>query len=228
MSVIKTTAYFSLAVQIVTAIIDFYVLVMPTAIEFILLKQLLLMEFIVQIIEGIFYVWLAINIATATNITRKRYWDWVITTPVMLITFSSYLIYLKLKESGSPVQPTFGDLWKENLDTFLKIILLNVGMLLLGYLGEINVLSVGTSVAAGFLPFIAMFYIIYEKFAVHTDFGKTMFYYFFIVWALYGVAATLSYQSKNTFYNILDLFSKNFFGLFLAYVIIRENNQVSA
>ena len=225
MGVIKTTAFFSLAVQIVTAIIDFYVLVMPTAVEYMLLKQLLLMEFIVQIVEGIFYVWLAINITTATNITRKRYWDWVFTTPVMLITFSSYLIYLKLKESGSPVQPSFTELIQENFDTFLKIIFLNAGMLLFGYLGEINVIDIGTSVAAGFLPFLAMFYIIYEKFAVHTEFGKTMFYYFFVVWALYGVAATLSYDLKNTFYNILDLFAKNFFGLFLAYVIVRGNNQ---
>lgn len=225
MSVIKTTAFFSLAVQIVTAIIDFYVLVMPTAVEYMLLKQLLLMELIVQIVEGIFYVWLAINISSATNITRKRYWDWVFTTPVMLITFSSYLIYLKLKENGSPIQPSFVELIQENLDTFLKIILLNALMLLFGYLGEIKVMNIGTSVAAGFLPFLAMFYIIYEKFAVHTDFGKTMFYYFFIVWALYGVAATLSYNLKNTFYNILDLFAKNFFGLFLAYVIVRENNQ---
>lgn len=225
MSVIKTTAFFSLAVQIITAIIDFYVLVMPTAFEYMLLKQLLLMEFIVQIVEGIFYVWLAINISSATNITRKRYWDWVFTTPVMLITFSSYLIYLKLKESGSPIRPNFTELVQENLVTFVKIVVLNAMMLLFGYLGEIKVMNLGISVTAGFLPFIAMFYIIYEKFAKHTEFGLTLFYYFFIVWALYGVAATLSYDLKNTFYNILDLFAKNFFGLFLAYMLISENKQ---
>jgi bacteriorhodopsin len=45
------------------------------------------------------------------------------------------------------------------------------------------------------------------------------FWYFFIFWALYGVAAILPYFIKNIFYNILDLFAKNFFGLFLAYII---------
>ena len=224
MSIITSTAYFSLAVQIVTAIIDFYVLTMPTAIEYLLLKQLLLMEFIVQIVEGIFYVWLAFNISSVTNITRKRYWDWVLTTPVMLITLSSYMIYVRLKESSSLVYPNFTDLVTENMDTFLKIVLLNGMMLLFGYLGEIDVIHVSTSVIAGFLPFIAMFYLIYDKYARHTQSGLTLFYYFLVVWSLYGVAAFLSYKWKNTFYNILDLFAKNFFGLYLAYLLIRSNN----
>jgi len=30
----------------------------------------------------------------------------------------------------------------------------------------------------------------------------------------------MSYEVKNIMYNILDLFAKNFFGLFLAYVLI--------
>lgn len=224
MSLIRSTAFFSLAVQIVTAIIDFYVLTIPTAFEYLLLKQLLLMELIVQIVEGIFYVWLAFNISSAADITRKRYWDWVFTTPVMLITLSSYLIYVRLKESGSPVRPNFTELVTENKDTFLKIVLLNGMMLLFGYLGEINVLSVSTSVIAGFLPFVAMFYLIYDKYAKYTQSGLTLFYYFVVVWSLYGVAASLSYNWKNTFYNILDLFAKNFFGLYLAYMIVRSNN----
>jgi len=30
----------------------------------------------------------------------------------------------------------------------------------------------------------------------------------------------MAYKIKNTFYNVLDVFSKNFFGLFLAYMIL--------
>jgi hypothetical protein len=40
---------------------------------------------------------------------------------------------------------------------------------------------------------------------------------------LYGVAAVLPYGSKNAMYNVLDLFSKNFFGLFLGYLIYTKN-----
>jgi len=224
MSIIKSTAYFSLAVQIITAIIDFYVLTMPTSFEFILLKQLLLMELIVQVVEGIFYVWLVVNISSVMDITRMRYLDWVFTTPVMLITLSSYLIYVRLKESGSLLYPNFADLVTENMEVFLKIVFLNGVMLLFGYLGETDVIRVSTSVIVGFLPFIAMFYLIYDKYARHTQSGLALFYYFVAVWSLYGVAASLSYKWKNTFYNILDLFAKNFFGLYLAYVIIRSNN----
>jgi bacteriorhodopsin len=220
MGLLKSSAFFSLAVQIITGLIDFYVLTIPVARDLVLLKQLLLMEFLVQIVEGIFYVWLAINISSATNITRKRYWDWVITTPVMLITLSSYLIYLKIRKSGSPVMPEFFELAYENYGTFFKIILLNAMMLFFGYLGEINVMKISSSVFAGFLPFLAMFYIIYNNYAKHTSNGILLFSYFFVAWALYGVSALFNYKWKNIFYNILDLIAKNFFGLFLAYVIV--------
>jgi|TARA_B100000123_G_C25719606_1_gene423827 hypothetical protein len=223
MSLLKNTAFFSLAVQIFTGIVDLYVLLMPVASELLLLKQLLLMEFLVQFIEGIFYVWLAFNIATAVNITRKRYYDWSITTPVMLITLSSYLIYLKIKQSGSSAIPDFLDVVQENYVTFFKIIILNAMMLIFGYLGEINVLATRTSVMAGFLPFFAMFYIIYDNYAKYTYSGMLLFSYFFIAWSLYGVSALFNYNWKNVFYNILDLISKNFFGLFLAYVIVTTN-----
>lgn len=225
MDLIKSTAVFSLIVQIITGLIDFYVLTLPTSMEIRLLKQLLTMEFLVQVIEGIFYVWLTIFITSArTNITRKRYWDWIITTPVMLITLSSYLIYLRIKEKqGSSVIPSFFDLVDANYATFFKIVILNSMMLLFGYLGEINVMKTVPSVLAGFVPFFAMFYLIYENYAKHsTPGGLMLFGYFLVTWGMYGVAALLSYKWKNVFYNMLDLVAKNFFGLFLAYVIVQQ------
>lgn len=220
MSLLKNTAFFSLAVQFFTGVVDLYVILMPVASELLLLKQLLIMEFLVQFIEGIFYVWLAFNISTAVNITRKRYYDWSVTTPVMLITLSSYLIYLKIKQTGSSAIPDFFGVLNENYATFFKIVILNSMMLIFGYLGEINVLTTRASVMAGFLPFFAMFYLIYESYAKYTYSGMLLFTYFFIAWSLYGVSALFNYQWKNVFYNILDLISKNFFGLFLAYVIV--------
>ena len=35
------------------------------------------------------------------------------------------------------------------------------------------------------------------------------------VWALYGVAAAFSYKPKNIAYNVLDIVSKNFYGVLL-------------
>lgn len=39
---------------------------------------------------------------------------------------------------------------------------------------------------------------------------------------MYGVAALMSYKIKNIMYNILDLFAKNFFGLYLGFVILNS------
>jgi len=56
---------------------------------------------VVQFIEGLFYSWLVYNYTKVLNITpkrySKRYFDWVITTPSMLITLMVYLIYLNKK-----------------------------------------------------------------------------------------------------------------------------------
>jgi len=95
-------------------------------------------------------------------------------------------------------------------------------MLLFGYLVEIGTLSTNIGVSLGFIPFFMMFYLIYENYAKFTDIGLTTFYYFSFIWGLYGIAAFTSYRIKNISYNILDLFSKNFFGIFLAFILYQN------
>jgi len=56
------------------------------------------LELFVQLIEGVFYIWLAFNFLTLTNITPKRYFDWMITTPTMLINLMFYKTYGFFKE----------------------------------------------------------------------------------------------------------------------------------
>lgn len=220
MGIIQYTAGLSLFVQIITAAIDYYVLRLPTiSPDLKLLHDLLVVELLVQLVEGAFYVWLVFAISRTTNITLHRYWDWFITTPTMLITFATFLVYLRFKEGGVTDIPSFISIIGTNLKTYTTLVLLNTAMLIFGYLGELKKISLFTSVFGGFVPFFIMFYIIYENFAKYTDLGMTMFWYFFIVWGLYGVAACLSYKLKNISYNILDLFAKNFFGLFLAYIL---------
>ena len=63
---------------------------------------------------------------------------------------------------------------------------------------------------------------IYVNYATQSKTGWKLFLYFFFFWSLYGVAALFPYDIKNSFYNILDLFAKNFFGLFLSYLIITK------
>jgi len=76
------------------------------------------------------------------------------------------------------------------------------------------------STALGFIPFAINFKYIKDTFLHTSDLTKNaVFYWFVVVWGMYGVFAVMPYTLKNTGYNILDLFSKNFFGLFLAYTV---------
>ena len=225
MNIIYITGVLSLIVQIITGVIDYYVLSQDTPHELDLLKQLLLTEFIVQIVEGTFYVWMVVNFTTISNITRFRYYDWAITTPTMLITYSLFLIYLKNKQDKKEPKGMI-ELVKENWKALLPIIILNGLMLLCGYMGETKALPMITANMLGFIPFIIYFAIIYNNFAKDFYMGRLTFIVFFGLWLLYGVAAFFPYALKNATYNILDLFAKNFFGIFLAILILYKTHQI--
>jgi len=68
---------------------------------YLLIKQLLIIELVIQFFEGMFYFWLAYNFTKVLNVTPKRYIDWVITTPTMLITLMIYLMYLNKKRENT-------------------------------------------------------------------------------------------------------------------------------
>ena len=238
-SILLKTVYLSLFVQILTGITDIYVLFAVTG-EKLILKALLLLEIIVQCIEGTFYVWMASLFSTIKDVTPKRYFDWALSTPIMLFTLCIYLDYLKKekeendkkknekkendtkdnnhKNKENLITILFGKL-NEHKTTLIPIFILNWLMLLLGYFGEIGILNNIFAVFLGFIPFIVYYAIIYFKFARHTNTGKVLFWWFALIWAFYGKAALMSYYWKNISYNILDIFSKNFFGLYLAYLV---------
>ena len=225
MHVIHFTGIFSLIVQIITAIVDLYGLSLVVPASFALLHELLLMEFIVQIIEGGFYIWMITKFNSIKNITPFRYYDWMLTTPTMLITFMFYLMFLRDQEKGVKSESFFTEL-KNHWQLILKVALLDWAMLFAGYLGEKQIFSYLSTTLVGFIPFFLMFYLIYKNFASHSVEGQRIFWYFSGIWAIYGIAALLPYNIKNSMYNILDIFAKNFFGLFLAYVLYKASKQL--
>ena len=171
-----------------------------------------------------------INFKLIKNITPYRYLDWIITTPTMLITLLAYL----------------SDKDKSNLKEYLsknklfisKIIILNMSMMLFGLAGELNYINYNSSIMIGFIPFIYYFKLIYDKYLSNntdtetetdietetktkTDTEKVkLYWFFFTIWTLYGIVAFLPYEQKNIAYNILDLFSKNLFSVFLVIIIL--------
>lgn len=217
------TLVISIIVQIITGIIDIVAFFVKVPTIYSIIKQLLILELVVQIFEGSFYVWLAYNFTKVLNVTPKRYIDWIITTPSMLITLMMYLIYLSERVKNKTCELDFFTLFKNNLQIFITVLLLNWLMLLFGYLGEMKIIPVFLGVFLGFIPFLIYYYIIYVNYVTQNVPNNLLFWYFFFFWSLYGFAAVLPYYVKNSMYNILDLFAKNFFGVFLSYIILSGN-----
>lgn len=243
-ALLRSSLLFSIVVQVVTGVIELLALFVKTAPGMALIRQLLGLELAVQAVEGAFYAWLYTNINTVKNITPKRYADWVLTTPTMLVTLVAYLIYLNSDKGNGNDSLSFIQILRENAVPIAQIVGLNWLMLLFGYLGEVGVIPLVTGVVLGFVPFIAYFYIIYERFVVNNainvnainvntnnannannNTGLKMYAYFLVFWSLYGIVALLPYTLKNTIYNVLDLFAKNFFGLFLSYLIVSNSTN---
>jgi hypothetical protein len=220
---VYSTLVITLIIQVLTGIIDSIIIFIKISPKLYIIKQLLALELLVQFIEGFFYLYWFYNFKNIKNVTPTRYFDWSITTPSMLITLIFYLIFVQYKENNLSESLEFFDLFYKNVDTIIPVLLLNWAMLLFGYLAEIKVIPVLLGVLSGFIPFFIYYYIIYTKYVVLSNEGIYIFLYFFFFWSFYGLSALLPYNTKNICYNILDLFSKNFFAIFLAYVIITNN-----
>jgi bacteriorhodopsin len=208
------SAYFSLIIQFIIGIINIYGLNIDVPPDKIIFKDILKLEFGVQIIEFIFYCWMIINFELIKNITPYRYVDWIITTPTMLITLLAYL--------SDQDKSTLKEYISKNKLFISKIIILNLSMMLFGLAGELNYINYNTSIMIGFIPFVYYFKLIYDKYlSNNTDKDKLkLYFFFFILWTLYGVVAFLPYEQKNIAYNIIDLFSKNLFSVFLVIIIL--------
>ena len=213
------TLVISIVVQIMTGFIEMGSFFIKVPDAYSIIRQLLIIELVVQFFEGTFYVWLAYNFAKVSNISPKRYLDWVITTPTMLVTLMVYLIYLNNRLETIPTDLTIFTILKENVHIFIPVLMLNWLMLLFGYLGEMKRIPVLLGVVLGFIPFLMYYYIIYVNYVGKSERANLLFWYFFCFWSVYGFAAILPYYVKNSVYNILDLFAKNFFGIFLSYII---------
>ena len=209
-----TTLLASILIQVITGIIEFAAIFIHTPSRYTFLKQMMMLELLVQSIEGSFYIYWFYHFKSISNITPSRYLDWVITTPTMLVNL---LFYLRFLNSTEPLD--FFTVLNEEWNTVLTILSLNWLMLFFGYLGETSRIPVYVGVILGFIPFFFYYYLIYS-YALSTE-GLSIYYYFLFFWTLYGVVAFLPYTLKNMCYNILDLFSKNFFGLFLTYLLIQ-------
>ncbi len=141
-----------------------------------------------------------------TKINDMRYVDWSITTPIMLL-----VLILAFQYNSGQKGIKFTD--------YALILLMNYGMLGSGYLGEKDKLNKLTANIIGFVFFGLLYGFIYYKYLLNTKNGNNannqmLYGAFFILWAFYGIFYLAKESTKNTGYNILDLFSKCFVGIY--------------
>ena len=221
MAVVKNTMLVSFFAQIITLFLGVSAQFVEIAKKHTILKQALALENFVQFIEGSFYLWFLLfylKNVDKTDIAKYRYYDWFITTPTMILSTIAYFHYNNTKDTDEEGF-TLLEFFKSNKENIIEIFLYNFGMLIFGYLQEIGIINILLSTGFGFLFFGLMFYKIYEYYAVKSSSNLPIFYIMLSIWSIYGIAALFKFNIKNAFYNILDVFSKNFYGLFLAYLV---------
>ena len=224
-NIIFSSGYISLIIQLIIGLIGFIGIFIKLKEDDKILTHILIMETVVQFIEFIFYIWLVFSIVSKNiNVTSIRYIDWFITTPIMLFTTILYMAYnsneSKFKDEKNQI--TITSVIKKDYNIIIKFTFFNFLMLLFGLLGEIGILDRKIALLFGSLFFLFSFYIIYEYYAKLNDDNKYLFYFIFIIWGFYGIAYLFNYKYRNVSYNILDIFSKNFYGLFIFYKIIKK------
>jgi hypothetical protein len=220
MKSVKLTVDFSILVQILLGLLTLTSIFFKLPEKHNILNEILLLETIVQFIELFFYV-IFLRTMAEKNIKQMalfRYFDWFITTPTMLLTTIIYFKYEEYNENNINNKLTFNNFIQDNIYNILFIVICNFLMLLFGFLYEKKLIDKASGFIFGFIFFILSFYNIYINYAIKSTKGKYIFYILFIIWSLYGFAFLLKPVEKNNFFNILDIFSKNFFGLYLFYL----------
>ena len=220
MSLLDFSLKSSLIAQGITTVIGASGLFINLAEKDKILNTLLKLETLVQIVEATFYILVTkyLKSLDLNSISKLRYADWVLTTPMMLLSTVVYMIYNTTKPAS------LMEIIKDNKKPLIRITVCNLCMLLCGLLGEYGIIDKFTATILGFAFFGCVFNTIYKEYTKQNKKNLALFWFTCIVWALYGVVYLFNSLNKNIAYNILDVIAKNFYGLFILYEIYLKRN----
>ena len=159
MDLFTYTIYASLLVQILCFLISFKGLFIKLKPKDYILKDILLLETIVQGVEGIFYIWLASSNKDINIVAPHRYYDWVVTTPTMLLSTIMFMKYLNNQKhrNGDKILNVRDFLKGKDGINLKKMVIFNTLMLSFGYMGEIGIINKKISLIFGTFFFYNVF-----------------------------------------------------------------------
>jgi bacteriorhodopsin len=218
---VDTTARWSIYAQIVLGLFSFVGFAGISNEEDVLVA-LLVSDLIVQAIEFVFYL---VFVRLDAKVTAYRYIDWYISTPIMLLSTAILLEFFATENTTNVVSlPSFFSTYANEA---IYIVGMNTIMLTCGLTAELlgdtdNKGLSYTLLTLGNLAFVATFILIFVEFGAKTIEGIVLLSVMCFIWSLYGLAAHFSYVPKNVMYNVLDIFSKNFYGTFIAIYLLAK------
>ena len=222
---ITYTAYTSIIVQIFTTILGVHGILIPLSKDHQIIKDIMVMETVVQIIELCFYITLIYYLFNIRNeLTYTRYFDWALSTPIMLLStvlFFQYNNHRTTNTSQKSAPPTTMGIISKYKTPILTFTIANWVMLLCGFLGERKAIPRVSGFFFGSAAFLYSFYVIYKTFVGTSTINHILFLFMFGIWACYGFAYLAPYYVKNALYNVLDIFAKNFYGIFIYWKILQ-------
>ena len=145
-----------------------------------MVQHIMNLETCISVVAGYFYSVFHEKIKKMKEInwkelTRLRYIDWAITTPIMLLVLSLVLSF----NSKTTIQ----------LHWFALTIFFNYAMLYSGYVGETGQLDKMTASVIGFLALFLMYGLVFINYLPKQNRDNTViFSLFVIVCSMYGVA----------------------------------------
>ena len=200
---IKNSFYITYAFLITTGTITFIESMRTKDIR---IRNILNLETCISIVAAFFYGNFVADLEDSVDykkINNTRYVDWAITTPIMLLVLMLAFLYNNKEGALS-------------FSKYLVVLALNYLMLGFGYIGEIGVMDKITANIFGFGAFAYMYYYLFDNFLKKRfNLDNQMLYGAFVfLWTLYGVFYFFDDVTRNVGYNVLDLFSKCFVGIF--------------
>lgn len=203
-SLVHNSFYITYAFLMTTATITFIEAMRTKDLK---VRNILNLETCISVVAAFFYSQFVDKIKDGNidyeEINKTRYTDWSITTPIMLLVLCLAFLY---NSKGGPL----------SIYKFGIVLVLNFFMLLFGYLGETERMTRNFANGIGFVFFAALYGYIYKQF-IHKKANRDnslLFWTFVILWSFYGVFYQMSSIPRNVGYNVLDLMSKCFVGIF--------------
>ena len=212
MNIVNITIILSIIIQLITGIVGLDGFRYKLNPKDLILKDILSLETGVQFLELLFYILFALINIPLDSLAGIRYYDWLFTTPTMLISSMMYFAYINNEETKKEILTT-KSFFQKNIKSIILVVIFNTLMLAVGFMGEIKLVSMLFGLISGFIFFAISFYEMYKN-NIKSLSSKSfpMFSILTIIWSIYGIIFPFNPVIKNTLFNILDLVSKNFYG----------------